>query len=116
MKRTLLLVLWLWSSLLLAQDVRHPIHHELKVALQPQQQELTVSDQITLPESVDSLSLRLHAGLKPRFFSERGEIIADKLHADNDLERYQFFNEQDDFDSVHPSLTRISQLNMNYGL
>jgi hypothetical protein len=89
MKRTLLLVLWLWSSLLLAQDVRPPIHHELKVALQPQQQELTVSDQITLPESVDSLSLRLHAGLKPRFFSERGEIIADKLHADNDLERYR---------------------------
>jgi hypothetical protein len=89
MKRALLLVLWLWSSLLLAQDVRSLIHHELKVALQPQQQELTVSDQITLPESVDSLSLRLHAGLKPRFFSERGEIIADKLHADNDLERYR---------------------------
>ena len=33
-----------------------------------------------------------------------------------DMERYQFFNERDEFDSIHPSLTRISQLNMNYGL
>jgi hypothetical protein len=89
MKRTLLLVLWLWSSLLLAQDVQSPIHHELKVALQPQQQALIVTDQITLPESVDSLTLQLHAGLKPYFSSDRGEISVDKLRSGNDFERYQ---------------------------
>jgi alkyl sulfatase BDS1-like metallo-beta-lactamase superfamily hydrolase len=44
------------------------------------------------------------------------KIKADAGHVAWDMERYQFFNEQDDFDSVHPSLTRISQLNMNYGL
>ncbi len=44
------------------------------------------------------------------------KIMADAGHAAWDLERYQFFNEQDDFDSIHPSLTRQSQLNMNYGL
>ena len=44
------------------------------------------------------------------------KIMADAGHVAWDMERYQFFNEQDDFDSIHPSLTRISQLNMNYGL
>ena len=44
------------------------------------------------------------------------KIKADAGHVAWDMERYQFFNERDDFDSVHPSLTRISKLNMNYGL
>lgn len=44
------------------------------------------------------------------------KIKADAGHIAWDMERYQFFNERDDFDSVHPSLTRISKLNMNYGL
>jgi alkyl sulfatase BDS1-like metallo-beta-lactamase superfamily hydrolase len=44
------------------------------------------------------------------------KIMADAGHVAWDMERYQFFNEQDAFDSVHPSLTRMSQLNMNYGL
>jgi alkyl sulfatase BDS1-like metallo-beta-lactamase superfamily hydrolase len=44
------------------------------------------------------------------------KIMADAGHVAWDMERYQFFNEQDDFDSIHPSLTRQSQLNMNYGL
>jgi alkyl sulfatase BDS1-like metallo-beta-lactamase superfamily hydrolase len=44
------------------------------------------------------------------------KIMADAGHVAWDMERYQFFNERDDFDTVHPSLTRISQLNMNYGL
>ena len=44
------------------------------------------------------------------------KIMADAGHVAWDMERYQFFNERDDFDSIHPSLTRQSQLNMNYGL
>ncbi len=44
------------------------------------------------------------------------KIMADAGHAAWDLERYQFLLEADDFDSIHPSLTRQSKLNMNYGL
>ena len=33
-----------------------------------------------------------------------------------DMERYKFFLEGKDFDSVHPSLQRQSTLNMNFGL
>jgi len=33
-----------------------------------------------------------------------------------DMERYKFFLEGRDFDSIHPSLQRQSTLNMNYGL
>jgi alkyl sulfatase BDS1-like metallo-beta-lactamase superfamily hydrolase len=44
------------------------------------------------------------------------KIMADAGHVAWDMERYQFFNEREDFDSIHPSLTRQSKLNMNYGL
>ncbi len=44
------------------------------------------------------------------------KIMADAGHVAWDMERYAFLNERDDFDSVHPSLTRQSKLNMNYGL
>jgi alkyl sulfatase BDS1-like metallo-beta-lactamase superfamily hydrolase len=44
------------------------------------------------------------------------KIMADAGHVAWDMERYQFLLEADDFDSMHPSLTRISKLNMNYGL
>ena len=33
-----------------------------------------------------------------------------------DLERYKFFLEGKDFPSIHPSLQRVSELNMSYGL
>ena len=33
-----------------------------------------------------------------------------------DMERYKFFLEGKDFDSIHPSLQRQSTLNMNFGL
>ena len=90
MQRTLLFALWLFTSPLLAQDdVQFPIHHELKVTLQPEQQSLTVSDQISLPEPVASLTLLLHAGLNPRFFSDGGAVNLDKFHSDDDLERYR---------------------------
>jgi len=44
------------------------------------------------------------------------KIMADAGHVAWDMERYQFLLESDDFDSIHPSLTRQSVLNMNYGL
>jgi hypothetical protein len=89
MKKLLLLVLWLISFSLSAQDVRSPIHHELKVSLQPQQRTLTVSDHISLRQPVERISLLLHSGLSPSFFSDRGEVDVRMTHSDNLLEHYQ---------------------------
>ncbi|MBL6616054.1 MAG: MBL fold metallo-hydrolase [Reyranella sp.] len=44
------------------------------------------------------------------------KIMADGGHVAWDMERFQFLLEQPEFESVHPSLHRISLLNMNYGL
>jgi alkyl sulfatase BDS1-like metallo-beta-lactamase superfamily hydrolase len=44
------------------------------------------------------------------------KIMADAGHVAWDMERFQFLNEKEDFDSIHPSLLRISKLNNNYGL
>lgn len=89
MKRVWLFVLWLLSSPLAAQVAPSPIHHELDVALNPAQRTLTVSDLITLPGPSEKLSLRLHAGLNPRFFSDRGEVRVTRTSAGDYLERYQ---------------------------
>ena len=47
---------------------------------------------------------------------EELQIMADAGNVAWDMERYQFLNEPEKINSVHPSLLRISQLNMNYGL
>jgi alkyl sulfatase BDS1-like metallo-beta-lactamase superfamily hydrolase len=44
------------------------------------------------------------------------KIMADAGHVAWDMERFQFLEEQDEFDSIHPSLLRQSVLNNNYGL
>ncbi len=44
------------------------------------------------------------------------KITADAGHVAWDMERFQFLDKQDDFDSIHPSLLRQSKLNNNYGL
>jgi alkyl sulfatase BDS1-like metallo-beta-lactamase superfamily hydrolase len=44
------------------------------------------------------------------------KIMADGGHVAWDMERFQFLDKQDDFDSIHPSLLRQSVLNNNYGL
>ncbi len=44
------------------------------------------------------------------------KIKADAGHVAWDMERFQFLETQDDFDSIHPSLLRQSVLNNNYGL
>ena len=44
------------------------------------------------------------------------KIMADAGHVAWDMERFEFLNEDRDFDSIHPSLLRQSRLNNNYGL
>jgi alkyl sulfatase BDS1-like metallo-beta-lactamase superfamily hydrolase len=44
------------------------------------------------------------------------QIMADAGHVAWDMKRFQFLDAQDEFDSIHPSLHRISRLNNNYGL
>jgi alkyl sulfatase BDS1-like metallo-beta-lactamase superfamily hydrolase len=44
------------------------------------------------------------------------KIMADAGHVAWDMERFQFLDQQDEFDSIHPSLHRQSVLNNNYGL
>ena len=44
------------------------------------------------------------------------KIMADAGHVAWDMERFRFLLQQPEYDSVHPSLKRISVLNMNYGL
>ena len=44
------------------------------------------------------------------------KIMADAGHVAWDMERFRFLDEQDEFDSIHPSLHRQSVLNNNYGL
>ena len=44
------------------------------------------------------------------------QIMADAGHVAWDKERFDFLNSDEDFDSIHPSLQRISRLNQNYGV
>jgi len=44
------------------------------------------------------------------------KIMADAGHVAWDMQRFQFLDAQDGFDSIHPSLLRQSKLNNNYGL
>ena len=47
---------------------------------------------------------------------KQAKIPADAGHVAWDMERFRFLDEQDEFDSIHPSLFRQSRLNNNYGL
>jgi alkyl sulfatase BDS1-like metallo-beta-lactamase superfamily hydrolase len=44
------------------------------------------------------------------------KIMADGGHVAWDMERFQFLEQKEEFDSIHPSLLRQSVLNNNYGL
>jgi alkyl sulfatase BDS1-like metallo-beta-lactamase superfamily hydrolase len=44
------------------------------------------------------------------------QIQADAGHVAWDMKRFQFLDQQAEFDSIHPSLLRQSRLNNNYGL
>jgi len=47
---------------------------------------------------------------------ESGIIMADAGNEAWNMERYEFLLNADEIDSVHPSMLRMSQLNMNFGL
>ena len=44
------------------------------------------------------------------------KIMADGGHVAWDMERFQFVHQQEEFDSIHPSLLRQARLNNNYGV
>ena len=44
------------------------------------------------------------------------QIMADAGHVAWDMQRFQFLDKQPEFDSIHPSLLRLSVFNNNYGL
>ncbi|HSO81675.1 alkyl/aryl-sulfatase [Thiocapsa sp.] len=44
------------------------------------------------------------------------QIKADAGNVAWDMEQFKFLDQQPEFDSIHPSLQRIAQLNQNYGL
>jgi alkyl sulfatase BDS1-like metallo-beta-lactamase superfamily hydrolase len=47
---------------------------------------------------------------------ESGIIMADAGNEAWNMERYEFLENGDELDSIHPSMLRMSQLNMNFGL
>ena len=47
---------------------------------------------------------------------ESGKIMADAGNVAWDMDRYEFLREGENINSVHPSMLRISQLNLNLGL
>lgn len=56
--------------------------------------------------------------LRKGFIAPMPDLIikADAGHDAVDMKRFQFLNENRDFDSIHPSMLRIARLNNNYGL
>ncbi len=45
-----------------------------------------------------------------------GKIMADAGNVAWGMDRYEFLREGENINSVHPSMLRISQLNLNFGL
>lgn len=82
-----------------------PSEHTLKV-LKAAQESLPWSDRRDFEEQEKGL------------IAERKDlkIMADAGNVAWDLERYQFLNEPEKIDSVHPSLLRMSRFNNNFGL
>ncbi|MCG7940831.1 MAG: M20/M25/M40 family metallo-hydrolase [Candidatus Thiodiazotropha lotti] len=88
MNRGLLFLLWLICTPLLAVESHPPIHHQLDVKLEPQQQTLNVTDRISFTQPLSNLKLILHANLKPRFSTDQGKVQVRLDHQDNYAERY----------------------------
>ncbi|ODB92029.1 hypothetical protein A3194_06325 [Candidatus Thiodiazotropha endoloripes] len=89
MNRGLLFLLWLICTPLLALENHPPIHHQLDVKLVPQRQTLSVIDRISFTQPLSDLKLILHAGLKPRFSTDQGELQVRLDHRDGFAERYE---------------------------
>lgn len=89
MKLLILFSFWLLVLPLFAQAAVQPVHHQLRVVLEPEKQSLRVTDRLTLPDTVDSLVLSLHPGLNPRFSSTHSGLKMVRLHADRYRETYR---------------------------
>ncbi len=82
-----------------------PSEHTLEV-LRQARQTLPFSDTRDFEEQARGLIAEM----------DQMQIMADAGHVAWDMERFQFYDGRTDFDSIHPSLVRISTLNNNYGL
>ena len=78
-----------------------PLHHQLKVTLQPEHGRLIVIDRVTLPNAVRELSFLLHDGLAPKLApADTGNIsIGTSIQGPVPLRRYRviFDTPQDQF-------------------
>ena len=79
MRAAILILLWSIAGTLQALAAADPVRYDISVQIEPRTHTLTVSSQISLPEPRRSLTLLLHAGLKPRFSTEGGEVAVDRL-------------------------------------
>jgi hypothetical protein len=72
-----------------------PVHHDLRVALDPADRSLRASDRLTLPHSVERTTLLLHAKLQPSFSSPQAKVTVRPELVDDYLLSYQleFSNE-----------------------
>ena len=65
------------------------LHHDLTVKLQPEQKIIVATDNITLPQAVDHLTLELHAGLEPEFSSSAGRVEVISREKNRYWQRYR---------------------------
>ena len=66
------LLLFLFPLQLLA--AAQPLHHELRVSLDPASHAITARDRITLPAAAHNLTMDLHPQLEPKFSSPQGPV------------------------------------------
>jgi alkyl sulfatase BDS1-like metallo-beta-lactamase superfamily hydrolase len=98
------------STAVVAEDHFHPkgkrpSEHTLKLFAEAQST-LPFSDKQDFEEEEKGFIAR----------PESGVIMADAGNEAWNMDRYEFLLNPDEIDSVHPSMLRMSQLNMNFGL
>jgi len=98
------------STATLAEDHFHPkgknpSEHTLKIFAEARRT-LPFSDRQDFEESERGFIARPESGI----------IMADAGNEAWNMDRYEFLLNPDEIDSVHPSMLRMSQLNMNFGL
>ncbi|MEP5763208.1 MAG: alkyl sulfatase dimerization domain-containing protein [Halieaceae bacterium] len=98
------------SNAVIAEDHFHPkgkrpTEHTLKV-FEEASKKLPFSDRQDFEEQEKGFIARPESGI----------IMADEGHEAWNKERYEFLLENEDIDSIHPSMLRSEVLNMNFGL
>jgi alkyl sulfatase BDS1-like metallo-beta-lactamase superfamily hydrolase len=98
------------STATIAEDHFHPkgkrpSEHTLRI-FEAARSRLPFSDQQDFEEHQKGFIVRPESGI----------IMADAGNEAWNMERYEFLLNSDEIDSIHPSMLRMSQLNMNFGL